>query len=352
MNVLLVEPNFVYSQYPPLGLLKLASIYRKYGYNVTLVRKNQKYNNDSIPDLICITSLFTYSWKAVINSYSYYRNKFKKSQIIIGGIYASLMPGHVRKYCPDAEIYKGVIEEGDLILPAWDLVPEWKSSIIFTSRGCPNKCKFCAVRCIEPVFKPLDVEIRNLIYPGHNKIIIQDNNILADKNHWEKIYRQLKEINLKVDFNQGLDASLIDEEVAFQLKSLKIDYIRIAYDSTADREFVKNAIINLKKVGIRGKNIFVYTLFNFEDSPEDFLNRVKDLMEWEVVVYPMRYEPNNSLEKNKYIAPKWTAEELEMVAKARRVIGWGGALVPHEGLKKKILFSNNFYEAFVLREVS
>jgi len=38
-----------------------------------------------------------------------------------------------------------------------------------------------------------------------------------------------------------------------------------------------------------------------------------------------------------------------MVADARRVIGYGGAFPPYEGLKKKILNARNFKEAFKLR---
>ena len=38
-----------------------------------------------------------------------------------------------------------------------------------------------------------------------------------------------------------------------------------------------------------------------------------------------------------------------MIADARRVIGYGGAFPPYEGLKKKILNAKNFTEAFGLR---
>ncbi|MBI5025526.1 MAG: hypothetical protein HZC12_02125 [Nitrospirae bacterium] len=38
-----------------------------------------------------------------------------------------------------------------------------------------------------------------------------------------------------------------------------------------------------------------------------------------------------------------------MIAKARRVIGYGGAFPPYEGLKKKILNSKSFAIAFKLR---
>jgi hypothetical protein len=65
----------------------------------------------------------------------------------------------------------------------------------------------------------------------------------------------------------------------------------------------------------------------------------------------MRYEPLNALRKNSYISPNWKPEEVEMVQKARRVLGFGGAFPPYEGLVKKLDKARNFYEAFSLRPV-
>ena len=65
----------------------------------------------------------------------------------------------------------------------------------------------------------------------------------------------------------------------------------------------------------------------------------------------MRYQPlsgEHAFAKDSYIAPNWTKEELEMVATARRVIGYGGAFPPYEGLVKKFRNANSFHEAFGL----
>src|SRR5207249_8575234 len=91
-----------------------------------------------------------------------------------------------------------------------------------------------------------------------------------------------------------------------------------------------------------------YVLFNFEDTPEDLFIRVRNLLDWGASAYPMRFQPLNTLEKDTYISPRWTKEQLEMVANARRVIGNGGAFPPYEGLVKKFLNAKNFGEAFGL----
>ena len=62
----------------------------------------------------------------------------------------------------------------------------------------------------------------------------------------------------------------------------------------------------------------------------------------------MRYQPPNTLKKDSYVAPQWTHEQLEMVATARRVIGFGGAFPPYEGIVKKFNKAKSFNEAFEL----
>ena len=92
-------------------------------------------------------------------------------------------------------------------------------------------------------------------------------------------------------------------------------------------------------------------MFNYKDDPEDFYRRVRDLLEWGVVSYPMRFQPLDTLKKNSYVSPKWTKEELEIVATARRVLGYAGAFPPYEGLVKKIQSAKDFHDAFALRPI-
>jgi hypothetical protein len=349
MNILLVEPKKsqkYHTQYPPLGLLKLAAYHKNRGDQVNLVKGFD--TNGFIPDKIYITSLFTYAWEPVHEVINYYLKKYRKAEITVGGIYASLCEEHLKDTFKDKiAIYKGIFDEAEDVLPDYSLVPSWKASIVFASRGCIRKCAFCSVNQLEPIFKPKK-SIKHLIYPGHKKIIFWDNNILASP-YWKDIFSELEELNLEVDINQGLDARLINQEVASALRKLKLPIIRLAYDSSSIRPYLKKAIELLAENRVDKRSIIVYCLYNYSDSPEDFLNRIQDLLEWGVVSYPMRYEPIEPRLKSTYVSPNWTAEQLEMVAKARRVLGYGGAFPPYEGLKKKILGASSFEKAFELR---
>lgn len=345
MHILLIEPSY-YTAYPPLGLLKIAAWHKTRGNSVELVRGTQYVSHR--PDKIYVTSLFTYAWKPVHQAIDYYRRIFPQASILLGGIYASLMPNHAKLSGAD-EVYPGLMTEVESLCPDYSLVPEWKSSIVFSTRGCIRNCPFCAVPQIEKRIT-IGPSIKPLIYNGHTSIILWDNNFLAASS-WQEITSQLRELNLPVDFNQGLDARLVNDRVAETLKLLKLDPVRMAYDHMSERKAVQQAIPAWTSAKFNKRRIIVYALYNFTDTPEDFKNRVSDLLEWGVVCYPMRYEPLNSLVKNKYISPNWSEEELEMVAKARRVLGAGGSFPPYDGLRKKIVNAGNFRQAFELHPI-
>src|SRR5207248_2963168 len=111
----------------------------------------------------------------------------------------------------------------------------------------------------------------------------------------------------------------------------------------------------LRRVGLndhRMGHVVCYVLYNHRDTPDDLFTRVRDLLAWGVAAYPMRYQPltgDYALNKDSYVGPNWSEEELEMVAAARRVIGFGGAFPPYAGLVKKFEKANGFEEAFGLR---
>ncbi len=268
----------------------------------------------------------------------------------LGGIYASLLPEHAATSGAD-EVHVGLVPEAESLMPAWDLVEEWwNASILFASRGCVRRCGFCSVPKLEgPMRDPVD-GIARYVYPGHKRVILWDNNLLGLPN-WRAVLNELAEIGLPVDINQGLDARLVTDEVAEHLRKLRIPTIRLAYDYNGVGSYVKKAIERIEAAGFGRRSIVVYTLYNYIETPEDFTQRVEELLTWGTVSYPMRFEPLTSLTKNSYVSPKWTKNELEHVARARRVLGFAGSFPPYDALLKKVRQANgDFHTAFELRE--
>lgn len=306
-----------------------------------------KFEPPFYPEIIYITSLFTWAWLPVWEAVQYYHNNYPDSKIYLGGIYASILPDHAILSGADF-VNVGLIKELEHLKPAYDLVPEWNGSIIFASRGCKRNCTFCVVPKIEGQINSEKQTILPFLNPLHTKAYFWDNNILAADNK-DIILDELSRKDYQIDFNQGIDARLVTPELAQKLAKLHIPILHLAYDSKSARAGVKRAIKYLKIAGFSGRRLVFYTLYNFKDTPQDFLERLRDLMNWGVVSYPMRFEPLNSLKKNQYVSKNWTAELLEMIAKARRVMGFGGAFPPYETLVKKINDAKDLFDAMKLR---
>lgn len=345
MRVLLVQPSY-YTQFPPLPLLKFATYHRERGDEIRLV-----YGTDSswTPNLIYITSLFTYYWRTTIKTVSFYRNAFPRAHIKVGGIYASLCPDDFLSRFPDIELVKGVVGEVEDLMPAYDLIPDYKWSLLFSSRGCIRKCQFCPVSVLEPEFKAKK-DISHLVHPNHTGVVFFDNNFLASP-YWKEIIEFLLDRNLKVDFNQGLDARIMTEEQAYYLSKLKIDRYRLAADHISYLDKTIKAVNMLKNFGVRPRKIMIYCLYNSDmpgDTPQNFFLRIKELLKLDVAIYPMRFEPLVLENRKDYISPYWDSRSLRAVNEAIARWGYHGTLYPNYPFNVQIDKFDTFEEAFPL----
>lgn len=123
-----------------------------------------------------------------------------------------------------------------------------------------------------------------------------DNNVLACTHGLEQI-EKIARLGLKVDFNQGLDARLIDDNVAKLLGRVKwIRHIRLACDTVAMIEPIRKAVDALRWHNANPAQLFCYVLVN---NIEDALERVRFLKSMYVTPFVQPYrspdgkEPTN-----------------------------------------------------------
>jgi len=182
----------------------------------------------------------------------------------------------------------------------------------FTTRGCPNRCGFCAVPKIEGDFRELPT--------WKPAPVICDNNLLtASRAHFVRVIESLLPFPA-CDFNQGLDARQFTSWHAGQIARLKKPMVRFAFDHVAMEGKVKDAIDTARTAGLR--DFGVYVLVGFNDTPDDALYRLTKVREWNIRPNPMRFQPLDATEKDAHVAPGWTDYELRRMTRYHSRLRW------------------------------
>jgi len=292
---LLVEP-VAKTPYPPLGLLKISSMLKDKYPGCTVfeqVGKDEPVNFLS-PEIIFITSLFTWDFKKLVETTNFLRWKYPEAEIKIGGIAASLLSEELHEQT-GIHPHIGLHEQAEYYPPDYSLRfgRKMQTSISFTTRGCVRKCQFCTVSTLEPDFFVKNNWERD-ISNDLPMLTFWDNNWLASPNLKNDCIK-LSAIGKRVDFNQGLDARLYTKDVAEALSRVNLSPVRFAFDDIKQESAVVNAIRIAKTV--TNKEIAVYVLYNFNDSPEEFYYKIDVLNKEKVLSFPMCYRETSSVNK-------------------------------------------------------
>lgn len=164
----------------------------------------------------------------------------------------------------------------DDAFPGYSIYPSVNYAIGFLTRGCIRKCPWCVVPKKEGDIRPYRAwqEIKR---PDSRDIVFMDNNVLACDYGVEQMASMIGQ-NVRVDFNQGLDARLITSDTAEIISKLKwIRFIRMSCDTDAMLDTVIDAIYRLGSYGVKPYRVFVYLLVQDIKSAEFRATRLRDV---------------------------------------------------------------------------
>ena len=146
-----------------------------------------------------------------------------------------------------------------------------------------------------------------IVYRAMDDFQIRDISTVSKENLL-RIYPVLKPIYEKhfkatprqryVDFNQGVDARLFNEDNVKLLASIAIRPLRIAFDDLKSRPSYEKAVRLSVKAGI--KDFSNYLLYNYNDTPEELYTRLRinvdlcDELNVSIYSFPMKYHPIHS----------------------------------------------------------
>lgn len=196
------------------------------------------------------------------------------------------LPDNTEKGGTGYDIEKKLPENIEHTCPDYDFFGE-KRSYGFLTRGCIRNCEWCFVPEKEGVIKA-HADIKE--FTRHNEVILMDNNVLAIDHGIQQI-EKIIQLGLRIDFNQGLDARMIDNNIAQLLSRVKwLHPIRLACDQASQMSAVHRAVELLRWHNATPRRYFCYVLVN---DIEDAIERVRFLKGLNVDPFCQPYRNKN-----------------------------------------------------------
>ena len=157
--------------------------------------------------------------------------------------------------------------EIDCMKPDYSIYPDVDYAIGYLTRGCIRQCPWCIVPRKEGRIRAYSTW-REIKREDSRKIVFMDNNVLASSHGVAQLISMIGE-DIRIDFNQGLDARLISPRIAQILGQLKwIRFVRLSCDSDDTLDIVLRKSELLEKYGIKPWRLFVYVLVQDVASAE------------------------------------------------------------------------------------
>ena len=153
--------------------------------------------------------------------------------------------------------------EVERMFPDYSIYPQYDFAVSMTSRGCPRGCSFCHVAAKEGrcAVKVADVSD---FWNGQKEIRILDPNITACKEKRD-LMKQYKETGAILDFTQGLDIRLLNDDDIADINEMRLRTLHFAWDNPKDD--LEGKFRNFANSFRRKSNIgMVYCLANFNST--------------------------------------------------------------------------------------
>lgn len=242
---------------------ELLKYYRKYFYN-----KEYFLPENRVYDRVGITTLFTFYWDITIETINFAKQLCKTQEgVMVGGVMATILKDRIHD-ATGIEPYSGtlstpgVLDNNEYIIDTLPLdysileeidyeYPAHDGYLAYMTRGCINKCAFCAVPKLEPEYKdylPIVEQVRwaSEKFGEKKDLLLLDNNVLASC-QYNRIIDEIKEAGFT---NNSTFVEPNMYEVA--IKNLREGYNERAYIRTAVRQYQ----MLVAKLGVQIQEIY------------------------------------------------------------------------------------------------
>lgn len=265
-------------------IAELLKFYRKYYYNKDYFKpENRKY------DRVGVTTLFTFYWDITIETINFVKQLCKKPEdIMVGGVMASILPDEVEEATGIRPFVgtlsePGILDDNDMVIDTLPLdysileeidyeYPANDGYLAYMTRGCVNKCPFCAVPKLEPEYKsyiPITEQIRitDKRFGGKKDLLLLDNNVLASC-QFDQIIDEIRAAGFSRDDNY-----IPPNQYEVAVRNLRDGYNDRAYIKSVVRQYK----LLLQKYGESEQEL--YDLLEEKELLEDYTAKKEAVFE-------------------------------------------------------------------------
>ncbi len=137
--------------------------------------------------------------------------------------------------------------------------------------------------------------------------------------YFEKKYAKQKGRLRYIDFNQGVDARLFNDERVSLLSRIPVRPLRIAFDDVKTEKAYTKALTMSVNAGM--KDFSNYLLYNFKDTPQDLYHRLRvnvdlcETLDVSIYSFPMKYHPirDEHSHDRDYIGEHWNRKYIRAI---------------------------------------
>lgn len=281
----------------PERLAGIARNYSRYGMPPDLFQLQLK--SLPRPDAVLVGSMMTYWYPAVQDAIRMVKEVFPDAPILLGGIYATLCPGHAEKNSGADSVVQGpfsgstvqllehsitrpLLPAAEISFPslACELLSSKKVIPLLSSLGCPLNCPYCASKLLQPNFKQREpLRLADEIERWHSAegstdfAFYDDALLIHPETHIVPLLKAVIEKKVRVRFHapNGLHVRSMNERLAYLMKQAGFKTLRLGLETAdpllqsatgnkASRDDFAHAVKALKSAGFTDSEVGVYIL--------------------------------------------------------------------------------------------
>ena len=278
MNIGLIDVDG--HNFPNLALMRISAYHKSIGDKVEWWESDFKYY-----DIVYKSKIFS-------DAYSQEeQDPINCGEIRKGGTGYCITLGSDGREHFDKSKNKPLPPEIEKMFPDYSIYPQFDFAVSMTSRGCPRGCGFCHVadkegKCAVKVADVTD------FWNGQKEIRILDPNITACREKRD-LMRQYCETGAVLDFTQGLDIRLLNDDDIEDINHMRLRTLHFAWDNPKDD--LESKFRNFAHNFRRKSNIgMVYCLTNYNSTMDENLYRIYTLRDLGYDPYVMVYNKPNA----------------------------------------------------------